>query len=177
MARSGVSQRRRDDGKRRGQLEAERKFVQKSCFSWETPWQEHFESANVIVEKSCCHCAGTRNFHEKYRKNSFRSEILDSRIGPKFWTPGIYPQKYFKNTETIPPNYQNARFLVFFSAGGGVFGVFSWGSRISAWRGIFSVFFLGRAISGLSNRAGAFSRIIMKNVTKPRNNDKWWKEW
>ena len=39
----------------------------------------------------------TRNFHEKYRKNSPRPEILDS---PEF-TPKI-PRKYRKNTPKIP---------------------------------------------------------------------------
>ena len=28
-------------------------------FSWETPRQYNFESANFIVEKFCCHCAGS----------------------------------------------------------------------------------------------------------------------
>ena len=31
----------------------------KSCFSCEMPRQQHFESANFIVEKFCCHCAGS----------------------------------------------------------------------------------------------------------------------
>ena len=31
----------------------------KRCFSWETPRQPNFEIANFIVEKFCCHCAGS----------------------------------------------------------------------------------------------------------------------
>ena len=42
-----------------GALGAERTIVQRHCFSWETPRQYNFESANFIAEKYCCHCAGS----------------------------------------------------------------------------------------------------------------------
>ena len=64
----------------------------------------------------------TRNFHKNTEKIP---------RGPKFWTPRIYPQntpKIPKNTPKIP---KNAHFGYFF----GIFGVCSWGSRISA-RGV-----------------------------------------
>ena len=69
----------------------------------------------------------TQNFHEKYRKNTPQPEILDSQ--------NITP-KYPENTEKIPPKYQKCVFLVFFQ----YFGVFCWGSRISAWGVIFRYF-------------------------------------
>ena len=69
----------------------------------------------------------TRNFHEKYRKNSPRPEILDSQN---------LPPKYPENTKKYPENTENAYFWYFF----GIFGVFSWGSRLSA-RGIFFRYF------------------------------------
>ena len=57
---------RQDDNKNKicafegvGALGAEKKIVQKRCFSWQTPRQWNFESANLIVEKFCCHCAGS----------------------------------------------------------------------------------------------------------------------
>ena len=53
--------------------------------------------------------------------------------GPKFWTPRIYPQNTLKK---YPQNTKTAYFGYFF----GVFGVFSWGSRISA-RGVFFRYF------------------------------------
>ena len=78
----------------------------------------------------------TRNFHEKYRKNTPRPEILDSRIYPQN-TPKI-PKKY-------PQNTKNAHFWYFF----GIFGVFSWGSRISA-PGVFFQYFWGKLRVGPS---------------------------
>ena len=71
----------------------------------------------------------TRNFHEKYRKNT-----------PP---PRIYPEKYRETTPKIP---KMTVFGIFF----GVFGVFSWGSNISA----FFVEIPGRAIWGLCSRRG-----------------------
>ena len=35
------------------------KSSQKRCFSWKTQWRYISESANLIVEKFCCHCAGS----------------------------------------------------------------------------------------------------------------------
>ena len=52
----------------------------------------------------------SRNFHEKYRKNTPRAEILE-------------PQE---NTEKIPKKYQKCVFLVFWGYFFGIFGVF-WG--------------------------------------------------
>ena len=37
----------------------ERRIVQEHWFSWETPRQYNLEIANFIVEKCCCHCAGS----------------------------------------------------------------------------------------------------------------------
>ena len=69
----------------------------------------------------------TRNFHEKYQKNT---------LGQKFWNPKKIPRKYRKNTK-------NAHFWYF----GGIFSVFSgyfrgkfWESRISG-RGVFFRYF------------------------------------
>ena len=56
--------------------------------------------------------------------------------GPKFWTPRIYPQSTPKIPTKYPQNTQNAHFWYFF----GIFGVFSWGSRISA-QGVFFRYF------------------------------------
>ena len=56
--------------------------------------------------------------------------------GPKFWTPRIYPQNTPKIPKKYPQNTQNAHFWYFF----GIFGVFSWGSRISA-QGVFFRYF------------------------------------
>ena len=56
--------------------------------------------------------------------------------GPKFWTPRIYPQNTPKIPKKYPQNTKNAHFWYFF----GIFGVFSWGSRISA-RGVFCRYF------------------------------------
>ena len=77
----------------------------------------------------------TRNFHEKYRKNTpRRPEILDSQnLSPK------YPE----NTKKYPQNTKNTHFWYFF----GIFSVFSWGSRISA-RGYFFGIFRGNSGSG-----------------------------
>ena len=61
----------------------------------------------------------TQNFDEKYRKNTPQPEILDSQ---KF---GLSP-KYPENTETTPKNGRCWYLL------GGILGVFSWGSRVSA---------------------------------------------
>ena len=81
----------------------------------------------------------TRNFHEKYRKNTPRAEILE---------PQENTQK--KNT---PPKYQKYAFLYF----GGIFSVFGvFGGLILGVQnfgpgGIFSVFFVeipGRAPFG-----------------------------
>ena len=79
-----------------------------------------------------------RNFHEKYRKNTPRAEILE-------------PQE---NTPKIPKKYQNAHFWYFFGifwyfrgilglnsgspefrAGGYFFGIFSWKFRVGPFRG------------------------------------------
>ena len=60
------SQRRRDDNKNKifafwggGGLGGREENRPKRCFSWETPQQNNFERANFIVEKFCCHCAGS----------------------------------------------------------------------------------------------------------------------
>ena len=86
----------------------------------------------------------SRNFHEKYRKNTPRPEILDSRIYPKN-TPKI-PKKYRKNTKI-------RIFSVFFRYFRGIFlGFQNFGPG-----GIFLVFFVeipARAISGLCSRSG-----------------------
>ena len=82
----------------------------------------------------------TWNFHEKFRKNNPRPEILDSRI---------MPRKYRKNTPKIP----KIIVLVFFRYFWGI----SWGSKKNGLGPIFSVFFVespGRAISGLCSRQG-----------------------
>ena len=77
----------------------------------------------------------TRNFHEKYRKNTPRAEILDYRK---------IPPKHPENTEKIPPKYrENDRFGYFLV----IFGVFSRGSRISA-RRVFLGIFGGNSGSG-----------------------------
>ena len=78
----------------------------------------------------------TQSVHEKSEKMT---------PSPKFWTPRIapkIPRKYQKrpiNTQ----KYQNARWGYFF----GIFGVFSWGSRISA-RGYFFAIFGRNSKSG-----------------------------
>ena len=78
----------------------------------------------------------TRNFHEKYRKNTPRPEILDS-------------QNFAQNTLKIP---KNAHF--------GIFSVFlGYFLGVPEFRpgGYFSVFFVeipGRAISGLCSKSG-----------------------
>ena len=86
----------------------------------------------------------TRNFHEKYRKNTPRPEILDSQN---------LPPKYPENTEKIPRKYRKCVFLVFFRYFGGIFlGFQNFGPG-----GIFLVFFVeiaGRAILGLCSRSG-----------------------
>ena len=69
----------------------------------------------------------TRNFHEKYRKNTPRAEILE-------------PQE---NTQKIPKKYQKCAFLVFwgyFLVFSGYFGGKFWESRISG-RGVFFRYF------------------------------------
>ena len=84
-------------------------------------------------------------FHEKYRKNTPRAEILE------------YPENTKKNTEQIP----KMRILVFWGYFWGIFGVF-WGSILGVRNfgpGVyfFSVFFVeipARAISGLCSRLG-----------------------
>ena len=93
----------------------------------------------------------TRNFHEKYRKNTPGAEILD---------PKKIPRKYRKNT-------QNGHFRYF---GGIFFGIFgrilrvNSGSQNFGPRGIFSVFFVeipAQAISGLCSRSGC-SQILTR---------------
>ena len=82
-------------------------------------------------------------FHEKYRKNTPRAEILE----PQENTP-----KYRKNTKNAHFWYFGAIFSVF----SGYFGVISGSPEFRA-GGIFSVFFVeipGRAISGLCSRSG-----------------------
>ena len=96
----------------------------------------------------------TRNFHEKYRKNTPRPEILDSQN---------LPPKCPENTEKIPPKYQKCTFLVFSRYFWGIFlGFQNFGPR-----GIFLVFFVeipGRAISGLCSRSGRSQyKTILRN--------------
>ena len=62
----------------------------------------------------------TRNCHEKYEKKAF---------GLKFWTPRIYPENNPKIPKKYPQNTKNDCFWYFF----GIFGVFRWGSQMSAW--------------------------------------------
>ena len=65
---------------RAGALGAERKIAPKRLFSWETPRQYNFESANVIVEKFCCHCAGPYLGRGMWRNRS------QWRTAPFHWT-------------------------------------------------------------------------------------------
>ena len=72
----------------------------------------------------------TRNFHEKYRKNTPRAEILE---------PQEIPQKNRKNTQNAHFWYSGGIFLVFSGYFGGKF----WESRISG-RGVFFRYFSGK---------------------------------
>ena len=76
--------------------------------------------------------------------------------GPKFWTPRIYPQNTPKIPKKYPPNTKNAHFWYFF----GIFGVFSWGSRISA-RGVFFPYFSWKFRVGPS-RGSVAGRGVLK---------------
>ena len=77
--------------------------------------------------------------------------------GPKFWTPRIYPQNTPKK---YPQNTENAHFWYYF----GIFGAFSWGSRISA-RGVIFRYFSWKFRVGRS-RGSVAGRGVLKNSHK-----------
>ena len=103
----------------------------------------------------------TRNFHEKYRKNTPRPEILDSQN---------LPPKYPENTEKIPRKYRKCVFLVFFRYFWGIFlgfqnfgpGVlflyFSWKFRVGPFRG--SVAGRGVLKPGRGSEDGRFPEVV-----------------
>ena len=95
----------------------------------------------------------TRNFQEKYRKNTPWPEILDSRN---------LPRKYPENTEKIPQKYQKSSFWYFF----GIFGVFSWGSKISAWDLFFRYFWWKFRVG--PSRGSVAGRGILNNSVHTR---------
>ena len=81
----------------------------------------------------------TRNFHERYRKNTPRPEILE----PQENTPKI-PRKYRKNTPKIPKMHIFGIFSVFLGyflgvpelrPGGYFFGIFRGNSGVGPFRG------------------------------------------
>ena len=127
-------------------------FMGPCTFAWICCLQLPHHRGKTGTHSTCFYSTGgqtprngpTRNFHEKYRKNTPRPEIPDSQN---------LPPKYPENTEKIPPKYQKCAFLVFFRYFWGI----SWGSRISA-RGVFFWYFFveipARAISGLCSRSG-----------------------
>ena len=81
--------------------------------------------------------------------------------GPKFWTPRIYPQNTPKIPKKYPQNTKNAHFWYFF----GIFGVFSWGSRISA-RGVFFRYFSWKFRVGPS-RGSVAGRGVLNAIGPP----------
>ena len=83
-----------------------------------------------------------------------RPEILDSQNSPP-----KYPEKYRKNTPKIP---KNAHFWYFF----GIFGVFSWGSRISA-QGVFFRYFSWKFRVGPSRGSVAGRGVLKYSI-------RWW---
>ena len=78
--------------------------------------------------------------------------------GPKFWTPRIYPQNTPKIPKKYPQNTKNDRFWYFF----GIFGVFSWGSKISAW-GLFFRYFLWKFRVGPSR--GSVAGVLLMGLS------------
>ena len=83
-------------------------------------------------------------------------------FGPKFWTPRIYPQNTPKIPKKYPQNTKNAHFWYFF----GIFGVFSWGSRISV-RGVFFRYFSWKFRVGPS-RGSVAGRGVLNHKTPPQ---------
>ena len=96
----------------------------------------------------------TRNFHEKYQKNTPRAEILE-------------PQE---NTPKIPTKYQKCAFLVFWGYFFGIFGVFwgkFWESRISC-RGVFFRYFSWKFGVGPFRGSVAGRGVLKNSLRYPR---------
>ena len=94
---------------------------------------------------------------------SVHPDLLQSPEMAQFWTPRIYPYKY--PTNNTEKNKKSKIFRFFFR---GIFGEFSWGSRISA-RGVFFRYFSWEFRAGPS-RGSVAGRGVLKCKYKCRRN-------